>query len=158
MIAQAQTDITINLAQLRQKYMRPILLGIIGGLFAETMFLFVQGVLLYPGKPVSVMMFWGVFCGIGMGGAAGIALNLFVVDRFEDQKAILPGTLAAFVPYAACGYFCYEIALNTGYYGAREMGLLFVAKNLVISFFGSLLIASLLFTQRGRAMLKALRL
>ncbi|WP_372571234.1 hypothetical protein [Ruegeria jejuensis] len=143
---------------MRKKYLRPIVLGVIGGIFAEIMFILVQGVILYPGQPIWVMAFWGFFCGVGMGALAGVFLDVFVVDRFEGKSSILWGTTVAFVPYAACGYFCYEIALNVNYYGAREMGMIFVYKNMILSFVGALLISLLLFTERGRAVCEALRL
>jgi hypothetical protein len=149
---------TLDVVSMRKKYLRPIVLGILGGWFAEIMFIIVQGVILYPGQPIWVMAFWGLFCGTGMGAVAGIFVNLFVQDRYEGTKAILPGIFWAFIPYAACGYFCYEIALNTNYYGAREMGWIFVAKNMILSFVGAVIISFALFTERGRAVLDALRL
>ncbi len=148
----------VDVIEMRKKYLRPIILGIIGGIFAEIMFILVQGVILYPGQPIWVMAFWGLFCGVGMGSVAGIFLNLFVVDRFTGRSAITWGTVAAFIPYASCGYFCYEIALNTGYYGAREMGIIFVYKNMILSFVGALLISLLIFTERGKAILEKLGL
>ena len=138
----------------RQKYLRPIVLGILGGWFAEILFIVVQGVILYPGNPIWVMMFWGLFCGTGMGAVAGVFASLFVVDRYEGTKAVVPGIVAIFIPYAACWYFCYEIALNTNYYGAVEMGWIFVAKNMVLSFVGAVLISLALFTERGRAIVE----
>lgn len=145
----ATLTMTPEMRETRRKYMTPIIMGMIAGLLAEAAFILVQGYILYPGAPFINMLFWGIFCGIGMGTAAGISIILFVVDRFTGVKAILMGTAVAFVPLNLCSYYCYEISLNVGYYGAREMGMLFVYKNMVISVIGGILVCSLYFTKRG---------
>lgn len=137
------------IAESRRKYLRPLVMGVLAGWFAEAMFVLVQGHLLFPGKPLMNMVIWGFYCGFGMGAGAGLFILLFVTDRFTGKKAIFWGTLAMAVPFNLCSYYCYQLALNTGYYGASEMGILFVYKNLALSLTAGVFLAWILLSDTG---------
>ena len=150
---------TQNKQALSEKiFIQIMVLAISGALFAEIMFLLVQGVILFPGTPVMNMVIWGSFCGIGMGSAAGAFIILFVVNKYHGKQAIIRSTIFASIALNACGYLCYELALIFDYYGARELREIFVIKNAVLSFAGSAFVSWLVFSEKGQIWLKRIGL
>ncbi len=140
----------------RQTCLRVLALAVTFGLVAEVMFTLVQGVILFPGKPVMNMFVWGAFCGVGMGSAVGAAIIMGVVGRYDGIKAILISTVLGSMVFIFCGFLCYELALIFNYYGARELQEIFIIKNAILSVSGSVLLSWLIFSDKGSRFLTRL--
>mgnify|MGYP000160589345 CR=1 FL=1 len=140
----------------RQICLRVLALGVASALIAEIMFTIVQGVILFPGKPVMNMLVWGAFCAIGMGSAVGAAIIMGVVGRYEGIKAILISTVLGSMVFIFCGFLCYELSLIFNYYGARELQEIFIIKNAILSVSGSALLSWLVFSAKGSRFLTRL--
>ncbi|KAL6232814.1 hypothetical protein BDW75DRAFT_232460 [Aspergillus navahoensis] len=72
----------------RQVYLRPFLLFWLASLFAEIIFLAVGVFIMTGTRDLIYKILWTlVFCPLGMGGAMGGLINVFIVDHYYGKKA-----------------------------------------------------------------------
>ncbi|KAJ5278683.1 hypothetical protein N7478_004055 [Penicillium angulare] len=79
----------IKTAQKRRKiYIRPFLLFWLSSVFAEVIFLAVGVFIMTGTRDLFFKVMWTlVFCPLGMGGAMGGLINVFIVDHYYGKKA-----------------------------------------------------------------------
>lgn len=136
----------------RSEYLRPIKLALIFSILGEAFIFIVWGVVLFPEGNIINKFFWTiVFCGVGMGGALGSAVAMFVVNRAKGVSAIIQTIFLSLIMLGiACNYLCLRLDRVFHYFGGAEDTLLFLGNGLVMSAVGGALLGYLCFTERGR--------
>lgn len=143
---------TVPASDHRARYLRPIKLSIFFAVLGEAALFVVFGLILYPeGNIVNKLLWTVVFCGLGMGGAGGAMIVIFVVDRITGMKAILSTTLISVIMVGvACNYLCLTLDQTFRYFGGAENSALFISSSVIMSALGGAVIGWLCFTDRGR--------
>ncbi|KAL2813776.1 hypothetical protein BDW59DRAFT_167412 [Aspergillus cavernicola] len=112
----------IKTAQKRRKiYIRPFLLFWLASLFAEIAFLAVGILIMTGSRDLFYKVMWTlVFCPLGMGGAMGSLINVFIVDHYYGKKAAHFTGILALLVLSTCNYLCYNLDKHFGWFGASE--------------------------------------
>lgn len=140
-------------ASARERYLRPIKLGIALSVLGESVIFVVWGLVLYPEGSVVNKLLWTVlFCGVGMGSAVGATVSLLVVDRLEGWKAVAATTAASVLMLGvACDLLCLQLDRHFLYFGGTEDMGLFLGGGLAMSTVGGVIVGWACFLPSGRA-------
>lgn len=135
----------------RQRYLRPLKLGIALSMLGELGLFVVFGLVLSPsGNLIHKFLWTVVFCGIGMGAAGGAFLDLFVVDRWRGWPAVLASTLISVALLGiACNLLCLSLDMDLDHFGGKSNPALFLASGILAAALGGAFLGWLLFTGRG---------
>ena len=110
--------------------------------------LFPQGNLLYK------ILWTIVFCGIGMGATVGVLVDLFIIDKYIGIKAIIFTILLTFATLEiVCNLLCLQLDLHFNYFGAEANSILFLTGSIAGSVIAGLVVALLLFSEKGNIIL-----
>ena len=86
----------------RAIYIRPFLLFYVNSLIAEVVFLLVAIFIMSGTDDIINKVLWTlVFCPLGMGGAMGGIVNVFIVDKYYGSKAIYLTTVISCLLYTS---------------------------------------------------------
>ena len=114
---------------------------------------FPQGNLLYK------FLWTVVFCGIGMGATVGAFVNLFIIDKYIGIKAIIFTILLSFATLGIiCNFLCLQLDLHFHYFGAETNPMLFSIGSIAGSVVAGIVIALLVFSEKGDILLHKLGL
>ena len=139
----------------RKMYVRPLIISLFFAVAGELLLLVIYGIILFPAGNLLYKVLWTLgFCGIGMGATLGAGINLFIVGRYEGNRAILLTVLLAFlIMGVACDLLCLNLDLHFNYFGAQASPLMFSVGGVVGSLLGGAGIGGLLFSETGRSIL-----
>lgn len=142
--------------QVAKEYTRPLIVGLALATFGELLLFIVFGVILYPeGDLFSKFLWTVVFCGIGMGSAFGVAIDLMVVNRFKGAMAILYCTiLSSGFLGIGCNVLCFKLDQEFQYFGGQHNPTLFIINGLIMATLGGFIGGWLLFTDQGKKILQ----
>lgn len=142
----------VDLATSRERYLRPIKLGIALSVLGESVIFVVWGLVLYPEGSVLNKLLWTVlFCGVGMGSAVGAAVSLLVVDRLEGWKAVAATTvLSVLLLGVACDLLCLQLDRHFLYFGGAEDMWFFLGNGLAMAAVGGLAVGWACFVPAGQ--------
>jgi hypothetical protein len=95
----------------RSIYLRPFVLFWLNSLFAEVTFLAVGVFIMTGTRALFYKVMWTLlFCPLGMGGAMGGLINLFIVDHYYGKKAAHFTGILSLLILSTCNY----LSLNSG--------------------------------------------
>lgn len=101
-------------------YLRPFLLFWLSSLFVEMFLLAVAVVFMSGTRELIHKMIWTlVLCPLGMGGALGGIINVFLVDHYYGTKAVWFTALLTLLVLGSCNYLCFSLDHYFGYFGAE---------------------------------------
>ncbi len=148
------------LALLRREYTRPIVVATVFTLIGELMLLLFYGVYLSNEGSLIYKIIWTLgFCGLGMGFTLGAAIDLFLVNRIPDSKAIWATAAISTVGLGiACNWLCTNLDRHFGYFGGAENLALHILPSFFAAAVGGWLIGWLLFSVRGKSVLESVGL
>lgn len=142
----------------RSVYLRPFLLFWLNSLFAEVIFLAVGVFIMTGTQDLFYKVMWTlVFCPLGMGGAMGGLINIFIVDHYYGKKAAHFTGILSLLLLSTCNYLCYSLDRHFGWFGAAEHPMWFHWRYPMIwavGYYNGLL----LFTDKGQERLASLGL
>ncbi|KAJ6078801.1 hypothetical protein N7467_008554 [Penicillium canescens] len=105
----------------RSVYLRPFLLFWLNSLFAEVIFLAVGVFIMTGTRALFYKVMWTLlFCLLGMDGAMGGLINLFIVDHYYGKKAAHFMDILSLLILSTCNYLCYNLDRHFGWFGAAE--------------------------------------
>ncbi|OJJ94923.1 hypothetical protein ASPACDRAFT_64847 [Aspergillus aculeatus ATCC 16872] len=105
----------------RAIYLRPFLLFYLSSLAAETIFLAVGVFIMTGTRDLYYKVLWTlVFCPLGMGGAMGGLINLFIVDHHYGERAAHFTGILSLLVLSSCNYLCYNLDRHFGWFGATD--------------------------------------
>jgi hypothetical protein len=132
-------------------YTRPIIVSLGVCIFGEFLLFIIYGILLFPQGNLLYKFLWTVvFCGIGMGATVGAFVNLFIIDRYIGIKAIIFTILLTLATLGIiCSLLCLRLDLHFHYFGAETNPILFSIGSKAGSVVAGLIIALLLFSEKG---------
>ncbi|ABN68190.1 predicted protein [Scheffersomyces stipitis CBS 6054] len=137
----------------RAIYIRPFLLFYVNSLIAEVVFLLVAIFIMSGTDDIINKVLWTlVFCPLGMGGAMGGIVNVFIVDKYYGSKAIYLTTVISVLVLGGCNILCYNLDLVFHFFGASDHPLWFHWRYPMIAFVGYSS-GKLLFTDEGQKQL-----
>ncbi|SNZ01396.1 hypothetical protein [Flagellimonas pacifica] len=136
-------------------YLRPLKLAIFFSVLGEAAIFLIWGMLLFPeGNLIHKFLWTVIFCGLGMGATVGAIIALFVVGRWKGLQAIvLCAELSGIVLGLFCNYLCYNLDMHFGYFGGKEVPLLFVINGMVLAILGGSLVGWFCFSEKGKRIL-----
>jgi len=145
----------------RQLYLRPLAVSLLGLTTAQLVFFVVWGVILFPGGSLLVKLTWMLLvCGIGMGATLGVAIDLIISGRWDGLRAIL-ATMALTVVLlgVGCNLLCFTLDRHVLHmFSAAGAARGFLVGGFTTSAMGGLAIGTLLYTETGRRILRAVGL
>ena len=142
----------------RQAYLRPLYVALAVSFVGELGIWIIWGFVLAPeGDPMAKLL-WLLVCGLAMGSAIGSLTDLFVVGRLGDRAAWLASASIALAVFVGCDLLCFELDHHYGFWATQEHPARFLASGIVLGAAASVLYATLLFTEAGRAGLDRLGL
>ncbi|ETS75467.1 hypothetical protein PFICI_12411 [Pestalotiopsis fici W106-1] len=110
----------------RLVYLRPFILFYLNSLFAEVIFLAVGVFIMTGARDLIYKILWTlVFCPLGMGGAMGGIINVFIVDHYYGTKAVHFTSILSLLVLSSCNYLCYNLDKHFGWFGAADHPLWF---------------------------------
>ena len=131
-------------------YTRPMIVSLAVCIFGELLLFIIYGVVLFPQGNHLYKFLWTVICGIGMGVTVGAFVNLFIIDKYIGIKAI---TLTILLTLATlgiiCNRLCFQLDLHFHYFGAETNPILYNSGSIAESMVAGLVIALLLFSEKG---------
>ena len=134
----------------RKMYTRPLIVSLAVCIFGELFLFIIYGIVLFPQGNLLYKALWTVICGIGMGAMVGVFVNLFIIDKYIGIKAITLTILLTLVTLGIiCNRLCFELDLHFHYFGAETNPLLFFMGSIAGSIVAGLVIALLLFSEKG---------
>ncbi|MHC4751696.1 MAG: hypothetical protein ACYTFW_17710 [Planctomycetota bacterium] len=135
----------------RKMYTRPIIVSLGVCISGEFLLFIIYGLLLFPQGNLLYKFLWTVvFCGIGMGATVGTFVNLFIIDRYIGIKAIIFTILLTLAILGIlCNLLCLQLDLHFHYFGAETNPILFSIGSIAGSVVAGLIIALLLFSEKG---------
>jgi hypothetical protein len=138
----------------RKMYTRPMIVSLAVCIFGELFLFIIYGVVLFPQGNLLYKFLWTVICGIGMGATVGAFLNLFIIDKYIGIKAITLTLLLTLVTLGIiCNRLCFQLDLHFHYFGAETNPMLFFMGSIAGSIVAGLIIALLLFSEKGDILL-----
>ncbi|MCL9780221.1 hypothetical protein M9194_02095 [Vibrio sp. S4M6] len=128
---------------------RLMLLWAIGlSLFGEFVLWVVYGLVLYPGYPITTLI-WAATCGLAMGSTMG-ALSYLLLSKLKlGRVAFFSGfAISAFV-LSVCNVVCFVFAKQFALWGALASPINFLGGGFVGVLIGSVFYSWLLFSRSG---------
>ena len=144
-----------NLNEQIRVFNRPVKLGIIFSVEAELIIFVFWGLILYPDGNIVYKFLWAVvFCGVGMGATVGALIQLFVVGRLTNSKAILAcALLSVGVLGIGCNLLCLNLDSHFHYFGGVDSPYFFVAGGVILAAVSGSVAGWLIFSTQGRRIL-----
>ncbi|MEZ4848201.1 MAG: hypothetical protein R3B93_06205 [Bacteroidia bacterium] len=141
-------------------YVRSLKVLILLSVLGEAVIFLVWGVFLYPEGSILHKFLWTiVYCGLGMGSAAGAFVVFLVVNKMTGWKAILTTSLISGILLGLfCNYLCFNLDMHFNHFGGADTPGLFIWNGIIMSFLGGAFGGWLLFTDKGNHWLDRIRL
>ena len=142
-------NVTVN------DYLRPLKLAIIFSVLGEAAILLIWGVILYPEGSLLHKFLWTiVFCGIGMGAAAGVFIDFLVVGKLNGLPAIIATAFISFVLLGLfCNFLCFNLDMHFDFFGGHNTPNSFIWNGIVMATLGGIFVGWLCFTDKGNKIL-----
>lgn len=139
-------------------YIRPFILFWITSLLFELLFLAVAIIFFSGYRDLGTKMIWTlVLCPLGMGGALGSIVSVFLVNRIYGTKAVWFTALLSLLVLGSCNVLCFNLDHYFGYFGASTHPFWFHWRYPAI-FMSGWSTGKLLFTDDGQKQLARLGL
>ena len=120
----------------------------------------VWGLILYPEGNILHKFLWTIiFCGLGMGAAAGSVVVFMISGRQKGYPAIVSCMLISIVLLGLlCNVLCFRLDMHFGFFGGADTPILFIWNGTIMSALGGWLVGWLSFTKKGKQLATKIRL
>ncbi|KAI5926221.1 hypothetical protein F4810DRAFT_656009 [Camillea tinctor] len=152
----ASEDDKAHAEKRRTLYLRPFFLFWLGSFIFEVSVM-IFSILAFSGlRDLFPRLAWTLFfCPLGMGGAMGGLINVFIVDTIYGARAVHFCAILSVLVLGACNILCYNLDLVFGWFGAVDHFWWWHWRYLLIYVVGWMN-GKLLFTNEGQEKLAAM--